>query len=102
MESYHNESTKQLMHALSLLKNEEEFTAFLDDLCTIQEIQAMAQRLDAAILLKEQKNYLQISKEVGLSTATISRVSRSIKYGTGGYATVIDRLLEEKKQKQAE
>ncbi len=95
MQNYRSESVERLFKAFSLLKTDDECAAFLEDICTITEIRDMAQRLDAALLLEEKENYQTISKKVGISTATISRVSRCINYGTGGYKTVIDRLKAE-------
>ena len=92
MKSYDNESTRRLLHALTTLKTEEEFRAFLEDVCTIKEIVDMAQRFDTALLLDNGYNYQQIGEKVGISTATISRVSRCLNYGSGGYRTVIDRV----------
>lgn len=88
----HNESTDKLFEAILSLKSVEECRTFFDDICTIKEIQDMTQRLEVAFLLDEGKNYQEISREVGVSTATISRVSRCLNYGDGGYRTAIDRL----------
>ena len=96
MPNFHSASIDRLFRAVSLLKDEAECAAFLEDLCTIAELQDMAQRLDAAILLSQGKNYQEISKEVGVSTATISRVRKCVSYGSGGYETVIGRLEKEK------
>lgn len=93
--TYHpieTEAIKELARAFMLLESEEECRAFLLDLCTIRETEDMAQRLEVAILLKEKKNYQEISKITGASTATISRVSRSLVYGSGGYNSVIEKL----------
>ena len=95
MKSYDNESTKRLFHAIISLKTEEECRAFLEDVCTINEIVDMAQRFDTALLLDKGYNYQQIGEKVGISTATISRVSRCLNYGSGGYRTVIDRVKGE-------
>lgn len=65
---------------------------FFEDLCTIKELQDMAQRLDTAVLLDEGLNYQTISKQVGVSTATISRVSKCLNYGSGGYKKALERL----------
>lgn len=92
MPNFHSESIDRLFKAISLLETPEECSAFFEDICTITEIQDMAQRLDAAILLNEGANYQNISKTAGVSTATISRVSRCVSYGAGGYKLVIDRL----------
>ena len=92
MKSYDNESTRRLLHALTTLKTEEEFRAFLEDVCTIKEIVDMAQRFDTALLLDNGYNYQQIGEKVGISTATISRVSRCLDDGPGGYDLVLGRL----------
>ena len=94
MQSKENDSVKRLFRAILTLETEEECAAFLDDICTIKEVQDMAQRLDTAILLQMGAPYQQIAKEIGISTATISRVSRCLNYGSGGYKTVLDRLPE--------
>lgn len=97
MQKLNSKSISRLYKAILQLKTEEECAAFFDDLCTIMELQSMAGRLDAAILLDRKENYLSISKDIGISTATISRVSKCINYGPGGYKTVIDRLKDEDK-----
>ena len=96
MKAYQKDAAARLFHAVSLLRNEEECAAFFEDICTINEIIDMAQRLDTACLLDQGMNYHDISGEVGVSAATISRVSRCLHYGAGGYRTVIDRMAEEK------
>lgn len=101
MQDYRSNSVNRLFHALSLLKTDEEYAAFLEDLCTITEIIDMAQRLEGAILLKNGENYTTITKDTGMSTATISRVSKCLNYGSGGYENVI-ALLEAEKQKADE
>lgn len=91
MSNYRNESTERLFAAIAGLRTAEECAAFFDDLCTIKEICDMAQRLDTAILLDRGLSYVEIAKQVGVSTATISRVNRCLAYGEGGYRRVIDR-----------
>ena len=78
--------------AVTTLKTEDECKKFFDDICTIQELEALSQRLDVARLLLEGKSYIDINKDTGASTATICRVSKCLNYGDGGYKTVIDRL----------
>lgn len=95
MEAFHSDSITRLYRAIAGLETEEDSAKFLEDLCTIKEVQDMAQRLDTAILLDQGMNYQTIAKEVGISTATISRVSRCLNYGQGGYRAVLDRLKEE-------
>ena len=99
MQGFHSESIDRLYRALLLLETEEECAAFLEDLCTIMELQDMAQRLDAAVMLKQGHNYQKISREIGISTATISRVSKCINYGSGGYNLILERLLENGEEK---
>ena len=79
------------------MTTEQECADFLEDLCTIKEMQDMAQRLDTAFLLDQGRNYQSISKEVGVSTATISRVSRCLNYGSGGYRVVLSKIGKEGK-----
>ena len=78
--------------AILTLKSEEECKAFLNDICTIQELEALVQRLDVALKLTEGVSYQEINKSVGASTATISRVSKYLNYGADGYKMVIERL----------
>ena len=86
-----DENTDFLFDAILKLKNREECYQFFEDLCTIPEIKAMAQRIVVAKLLSEKVVYNDIVAKTGASTATISRVNRSLAYGTGGYATVFGR-----------
>ena len=95
MANYTNASIDRLMRVVSMLKTPEECRNFFYDLCTIKELQNMAMRLDTAIMLSKGENYMTISREVGSSAATISRVSRSYHYGSDGYKTVIKRLSSE-------
>ena len=74
------------------LKSKEECYNFFEDLCTIPELKAMAQRLQVAKMLSENRVYSDIVAETGASTATISRVNRSLIYGMDGYSTVFERL----------
>ena len=95
MPAWHNESIEELCKALLTLRTERECSAFLEDICTIREIQDIAQRLAVARMLQEGKSYNIIRSATGASSATISRVSRCCEYGTGGYATVIRRMNQE-------
>lgn len=92
MHHLHNTSMDRLFEAICALKDAEECYHFFEDLCTIKEMQDMAQRFDTAILLDEGKSYQKIAEEVGVSTATISRVNRCLLYGTGGYRKAIDQI----------
>lgn len=92
---FHSESVDRLFQSILNLNTIEECYEYFEDLCTIKEIQDMAQRLDTAILLSQGQSYQMITKEVGISTATIGRVSRCLNYGTGGYRNAIARLEQE-------
>lgn len=85
-------SIDRLFQAMLDLESIDDCYEFFEDLCTIKELQDMAQRLDTAVLLDEGLNYQTISKQVGVSTATISRVSKCLNYGSGGYQKALERL----------
>lgn len=91
MAKWHNEITDRLIDTIVNLKDSDEAYMFLEDLCTVKEIKEMAQRLQVASLLKQNKSYQEISASTGVSAATISRVSRCLNYGTGGYDVVLER-----------
>ena len=94
MANIHSESLDRLFRVILKLESTEECYRFFEDVCTIKELQDMAQRLDAAFLLDAGMNYQEISQEVGISTATISRVSKCLKYGDG-YRTAIAKERED-------
>lgn len=83
---------EQLYKAVLSLDSMEQCAAFFDDICTIQELDAISQRLEVANLLHQGKNYVDINKLTGASTATICRVSKCLSYGEGGYRTVIEKM----------
>ncbi len=93
MPNIHSKSIDRLFEVILSLENTEDCYQFFEDVCTIKELNDMAQRLDAAFLLDDGANYQTISQEIGLSTATISRVSKCLKYGTG-YRRAIDKIKE--------
>ncbi|MCH4071439.1 YerC/YecD family TrpR-related protein [Pseudoramibacter sp.] len=84
-----------LTRALLSLQTPEECDALLDDMCTIKEIEDMSHRLMIAVLLAEGKTFIDVEKQTGASSATISRVNKCLKHGTG-YRTVIQRILDGK------
>lgn len=86
------ESFKLLYKAVLSLKNEKECELFLKDLCTVQELDALAQRFAVASMLSEGKVYNAIVEKTSASTATISRVNRTLNYGDGGYKLAFERL----------
>ena len=85
-------SLDNLIKAIILIDNEVDCKKLLDDICTIEEANKMAQRLEAAKLLLSGYTYEQVIKETKISSTTLSRVSRCIQYGDGGYKTIIDKL----------
>lgn len=95
MSNIRSESVDRLINAILKLETADECYSFLEDVCTINEVLDMAQRFDVALMLDEGKNYQSIAKEANVSTATISRVSRCLNYGNGGYKIAIERLKKE-------
>ena len=87
-----NDSIDRLFEAILSLETTEDCYNFFEDICTIKELQDMAQRLDVAFLLTDGMNYQKIAQEVNVSTATISRVSKCLNYGSGGYKKAIDSI----------
>ncbi len=92
LDKLHNESTDLLFRSILTLQSVDECYAFFEDICTIKEIQSIAQRVTVAQMLTEHKVYSDIVSETGASTATISRVNRSLNYGNDGYKIAFDRL----------
>ncbi len=91
-----DENIDYLFSAIMQLKSIEECYDFFDDLCTVPELKAMAQRIVVARMLKDNMVYSDIVKATGASTATISRVNRSLHYGCQGYDIAFDRLAGKK------
>jgi len=83
-----------LFKAILSLKNTEECYTFFEDLCTINELLSLSQRFEVAKMLRSNKTYLEIAEKTGASTATISRVNRSLNYGNDGYDMVFSRIGE--------
>lgn len=100
MPNWKDEYSDILVEALLSLKNEEDAYRFLDDLCTINEIKAMGQRLQVARLLKTNTTYNAIAQDTGASTATISRVNRCLNYGADGYKRILDYIDGESKDEE--
>ncbi|MBM7717014.1 YerC/YecD family TrpR-related protein [Siminovitchia sp. FSL H7-0308] len=95
IEKLRGKALDQLFNAILSLKDLEECYRFFDDLCTINEIQSLSQRLEVARMLREGNTYQKIEKATGASTATISRVKRCLNYGNDTYEMVLKRLYEE-------
>lgn len=88
------ESVDALFDGIMTLKSKEECYTFFEDVCTINELLSLSQRFEVAKMLREQKTYLEIAETTGASTATISRVNRSLNYGNDGYDLVIERMKQ--------
>ena len=86
------EAVEHLFEAILTLENKEECFDFFEDLCTINELLSLSQRYEVATMLREKKTYLEIAEKTGASTATISRVNRSLNYGCDGYEMVFSKL----------
>ena len=82
----------ELFEAILTLENEEDCYRFFEDICTVNEIHAIAQRLQVAKLLSEKKTYTEIESVTKASTATISRINKCLVYGADGYKLVLERL----------
>ncbi len=91
-----DENIDRLFEGILKLKNLDECYDFFEDLCTIPELREMSRRMTAAQMLRENKVYSEIAELTGLSTATISRVNRALKYGNDGYTVVFSRMEEDK------
>lgn len=87
-----DKNIEYLIKGILTLQTPEECLSFFDDLCTVSELTEMSRRLQAAKMLSDNSIYSEIAAQTGLSTATISRVNRCLKYGSDGYLTVLDRL----------
>ncbi|NLX63371.1 MAG: hypothetical protein GX022_01120 [Clostridiaceae bacterium] len=93
-----DEYTDKLFEAILMLETIEECYNFFEDLGTITEIKAFAQRFAVARMLTEKKTYKEIHEATGASEATISRVSRALNYGADGYRLILDRLAKKEKK----
>ena len=99
-EKIHDKNTDFLFKAILALESPEECYSFFEDLCTAPELKAMSQRLAVAHMLSHKQVYSDIVAQTGASTATISRVNRSLNYGCGGYKLLFDRLDDEKESRE--
>ena len=88
------QAVEQLFQAILSLKDLDEAYDFFEDVCTINEILSLSQRFEVAKMLMDKRTYLDISEKTGASTATISRVNRSLNYGNDGYEMVFSRMAE--------
>ena len=91
-----NDAVDYLFDAVLQLQSKEECYNFFEDLFTVNELLSLSQRLDVAAMLRNKKTYLEIAEKTGASTATISRVNRSLHYGNDGYELIFQRLENKK------
>lgn len=98
VEKFKGMNVKFLFDTILSLQTQEDCEKFFDDLCTVPELKAMAQRLEVAKMLSDRMVYSDIVSKTGASTATISRVNRSLNYGSDGYQLVFDRLDAKKQE----
>lgn len=96
------EAVDHLFQAILTLKNTDECYSFFEDVCTVNELLSFSQRYEVAKMLREKKTYLEIADKTGASTATISRVNRSLNYGSDGYDMVFARVKEQKEAEKTE
>ena len=89
-----NQDIDELFEAILTLRDQEDCYSFFEDICTINEIHAIAQRLQVAKLLSEKRTYAEIEALTKASTATISRINKCLVYGADGYRRVLERLKE--------
>ena len=94
------EAVDFLFDSILSLKDREECYTFFEDICTVNELLSLSQRFEVAKMLRDQKTYLDIAEKTGASTATISRVNRSLNYGNDGYDMVFARMTWEEEQKE--
>ena len=92
------EAVDHLYDAILSLQYKEECYTFFEDVCTVNELLSLSQRFEVAKMLRDQKTYLDIAEKTGASTATISRVNRSLNYGNDGYDMVFSRLQDMDKE----
>jgi len=97
-----NELTDKLFHCILSMETIEECYQLFEDLCTVHEIHAIAQRMEVAEMLDSKKTYVEIAEKTGASTATISRVNRALSYGTDGYRLAINRVRQKREAQEKE
>lgn len=93
--SVRTKAVSGLFEAILTLENEEECFDFFEDVCTVNELLSLAQRFEVAKMLKDGSTYMEVAEQTGASTATISRVNRSLNYGKDGYDMVFSRMKKD-------
>ena len=97
-----SKEVEQLFEAILSLNDVKECYDFCEDVCTINELLSLSQRFEVAKMLTDKRTYLDISEKTGASTATISRVNRSLNYGNDGYEMVFERMKAKEAQETEE
>lgn len=95
MTNWYTKEVETLFEAILTLRNVDECRVFFEDVCTLKELREISQRLQVAQMLRSGTSYALINAQTGVSTATISRVSRCLEYGPGGYDLVMSRMEKE-------
>ncbi len=90
----HTEAVENMLDAILHIETKEEAFDFFEDLCTVNELLSLSQRFEVATMLRDGKTYLEIAEKTGASTATISRVNRSLNYGTDGYEKIFQKMAK--------
>ena len=90
----HTEAVENMLEAILHIETKEEAFDFFEDLCTVNELLSLSQRFEVATMLRGGKTYLEIAEKTGASTATISRVNRSLNYGTDGYEKIFQKMAK--------
>ncbi len=98
----HTEAVDQLFEGILALRSKDECYDFFEDLCTVNEILSLSQRFEVAAMLRDHETYLKIAEQTGASTATISRVNRSLNYGNDGYEMVMERIKENNEESSSQ
>ena len=94
-----NQNVKNLYQAILSLETQEECRRFFEDVCTVNELISISQRFEVAVMLRHSKTYAEIAKSTHASTATISRVNRTLNYGNDGYDLIIERLRDQERSR---
>lgn len=94
------EAVDHLFDAVLCLESKEECYSFFEDLCTVNELLSLSQRFEVATMLKDHRTYLDIAEKTGASTATISRVNRSLQFGCNGYEKLFERVAAKKAEQK--
>ena len=101
-EQLESQAMKNLYDAILALENQDECRRFFEDVCTVNELISISQRFEVAVMLRRSKTYTEIAQATHASTATISRVNRTLNYGNDGYDLIIDRMRDQERDRLKE